>query len=320
MNLKQREAQREEYLYLENWLKEHTDDLMTPSYFLDELTLLNELQIQYIMIAYMIPRTEIEKEIDFYDSHNFLSKPDEIKFVSSLAQKYGVDREINIIPTGIDVDRFSKGKNDTKKVIQLRNKLGIKKEDFVLLLVSRISDAQKNIKFLLDAQKQINKKYENIKILVVGDGPDLEYFKKSYKDNKNIIFTGMVPWKDVSLYYQLGNIFVTASKTETQGLTVIEGMSASLPVICIDDDSFKIAVIEDYNGLFFKTKKDYIKCVSTLYEDKKKYLMMSKQALSSSKQFSVKIYGQKIIEVYQKAINNHKDGLIDKIKNIIKDG
>ena len=93
MNLKQREAQAEEYLYLENWLKEHTDDLMTPSYFLDELTLLNELQIQYIMIAYMIPRTEIEKEIDFYDSHNFLSKPDEIKFVSSLAQKYGVDRE-----------------------------------------------------------------------------------------------------------------------------------------------------------------------------------------------------------------------------------
>lgn len=234
--------------------------------------------------------------------------------------KYGVDREINIIPTGIDVDRFSRSKNDTKKVIELRNKLGIKKDDFVLLLVSRISDAQKNIKFLLDSQKQINKKYENIKILVVGDGPDLELFKKTYKDNKNIIFTGMVPWKDVSLYYQLGNVFVTASKTETQGLTVIEGMSASLPVICIDDDSFKIAVIEDYNGLFFKTKKDYIKCVFNLYEDKKKYIMMSKQALSSSKQFSVKIYGQKIIEVYQKAIDNHKDGFLDKIKNIIKDG
>lgn len=93
MNLKQREAQREEYLYLENWLKEHTNDLMTPSYFLDELTLLNESQIQYIMMAYMIPRVDLEREIDYYDSHNFLSKPDELKFVSSLAQKYGVDRE-----------------------------------------------------------------------------------------------------------------------------------------------------------------------------------------------------------------------------------
>ena len=93
MNLKQREAQREEYLYLENWLKENTNDLMTPSYFLDELTLLNESQIQYIMMAYLIPRVELEKEIDYYDSHNFLSKPDELKFIASLAEKYVVDRE-----------------------------------------------------------------------------------------------------------------------------------------------------------------------------------------------------------------------------------
>ena len=44
-------------------------------------------------MAYIIPRVDLEREIDYYDSHNFLSKPDELKFVSSLAQKYGVDRE-----------------------------------------------------------------------------------------------------------------------------------------------------------------------------------------------------------------------------------
>ena len=233
--------------------------------------------------------------------------------------KYGVDREINIIPTGIDTDRFNKKKFDKKEIIELRNKLGIKNDDFVLLLVSRISDGQKNIKFLLDSQKLINKKDKNIKLLVVGDGPDLEYFKKLYKDNENIIFTGMVPWNKVALYYQLGNIFVTASKTETQGLTVIEGMSASLPVVCIDDDSFKLAVINDYNGIFFKNKKEYINAIMELYENKNKYLMMSKQALMSSKQFSIKFYGQKIIEVYNKAINSKKEGLIDKIKNIVKE-
>ena len=64
MNLKQREVQAQEYIYLENWVKEHTNDTMTPSYFLDELTLFNESQIQYIIMAYMIPRIEIEKEID----------------------------------------------------------------------------------------------------------------------------------------------------------------------------------------------------------------------------------------------------------------
>lgn len=92
MNLKQREAQAEEYLYLENWLKEHTDDLISPSNFLDELTLLNESQIQYIIMAYMIPRADLEREINFYDNCNILSKPDELRFVSSLAEKYGVDK------------------------------------------------------------------------------------------------------------------------------------------------------------------------------------------------------------------------------------
>ena len=232
--------------------------------------------------------------------------------------KYGIDREVNIIPTGIDTERFNKNNYDKKDIIELRNKLSISKDDFVLLLVSRISEAQKNIKFIIDAQKQLNKKYKNIKLLIVGDGPDLEHFKKMCKGNESIIFTGMVPWEKVSLYYQLGNVFVTASKTETQGLTVIEGMAAGLPVVCLNDDSFKIAVIDDYNGYFFDNKKEYIKSISTLYENKDKYRMMSKQAIISSKQFSIKLYGEKIIDVYKKAIDSQKEPFIDKVKKILE--
>ena len=62
--------------------------------------------------------------------------------------KYGIDREVNIIPTGIDTERFNKNNYDKKDIIELRNKLSISKDDFVLLLVSRISEAQKNIKFI----------------------------------------------------------------------------------------------------------------------------------------------------------------------------
>ena len=235
--------------------------------------------------------------------------------------KYGVNREINIIPTGIDVDKFDRSNNDKNKVIiSLRNKLGIKSDDFVLLLVSRISEEQKNIKFLLDCQKQLNKKYKNIKFLVVGDGPDLDYFKNYVKKNReeNVIFTGMVPQDKVALYYQLGNIFVTASKTETQGLTVIEGMAASLPIVCMDDDSFKIAVIEDYNGKFFKNRREYVNAILDLYENKEKYNNMSKQAFTTSKQFSIKYYGERIIDVYKKALNKEDKTLLTRIKNVIK--
>lgn len=232
--------------------------------------------------------------------------------------KYGINRHINIIPTGIDTDRFNKNNYSKSEINKLKEKLGISKNDFVLLLVSRISEEQKNIKFLIDCQNTLSKKYNNIKFLVVGDGPDLEYFKKLTKDNKSIIYTGMVPWKEVAMYYQVGDVFVTASKTETQGLTVIEGMAASLPVVCMDDDSFKIAVIDGYNGLFFKNKKEYIKAIKLLYEDHNRYLAMSNQALSSSSQFSVKFYGQRILEVYEKAIGSKKETMLTKFKKIIK--
>ena len=233
-------------------------------------------------------------------------------------KKYQIERQINIIPTGIDIERFKKDNYDKKDLLLLRKKYNISKNDFVLLLVSRISEEQKNINFLLKQQEKINKHHKDIKLLVVGDGPDLNKFKQEYKNNKNIIFTGMIPWDEVSKYYQIGNIFVTASKTETQGLTVIEAISSGLPVVCMEDDSFKLAIINEYNGLFFNDEEQYLKNILYLYENRKKYTNMSKQAVNSSEQFSSEMYGKKILEVYNRAIENRKNNIYTKIKNVFR--
>ena len=233
-------------------------------------------------------------------------------------KKYQIERQINIIPTGIDIERFKKDNYDKKDLLLLRKKYNISKNDFVLLLVSRISEEQKNINFLLKQQEKINKHHKDIKLLVVGDDPDLNKFKQEYKNNKNIIFTGMIPWDEVSKYYQIGNIFVTASKTETQGLTVIEAISSGLPVVCMEDDSFKLAIINEYNGLFFNDEEEYLKNILYLYENRKKYTNMSKQAINSSEQFSSEMYGKKILEVYNRAIENRKNNIYTKIKNVFR--
>lgn len=233
-------------------------------------------------------------------------------------KKYQIERQINIIPTGIDIERFKKDNYDKKDLLLLRKKYNVSKNDFVLLLVSRISEEQKNINFLLKQQEKINKHHKDIKLLVVGDGPDLNKFKQEYKNNKNIIFTGMIPWDEVSKYYQIGNIFVTASKTETQGLTVIEAISSGLPVVCMEDDSFKLAIINEYNGLFFNDEEEYLKNILYLYENRKKYTNMSKQAVNSSEQFSSEMYGKKILEVYNRAIENRKNNIYTKIKNVFR--
>ena len=233
-------------------------------------------------------------------------------------KKYQIERQINIIPTGIDIERFKKDNYDKKDLLLLRKKYNISKNDFVLLLVSRISEEQKNINFLLKQQEKINKHHKDIKLLVVGDGPDLNKFKQEYKNNKNIIFTGMIPWDEVSKYYQIGNKIKKKKKTETQGLTVIEAISSGLPVVCMEDDSFKLAIINEYNGLFFNDEEEYLKNILYLYENRKKYTNMSKQAINSSEQFSSEMYGKKILEVYNRAIENRKNNIYTKIKNVFR--
>lgn len=237
-------------------------------------------------------------------------------------EKYKVNRNVHIVPTGIEVEKFYAENFKQKDITELKAKVGLKKEDFVLMFVGRIA-SEKNIEFLLDAQKDLIKKYSNIKLLVVGDGPDLEKHKKEVQSSKlkdNVIFTGKVPLAEVALYYQLGDVFVTASKTETQGLTVIEAMASSMPVVCIEDESFMNTVIPDLNGEMFKNKKDYKKIIFDLHDDKDKLKRLKQQAKINGSMNSSKYYGERIENVYKIAIENYKKeskNLWSKIKKVV---
>ena len=232
-------------------------------------------------------------------------------------QKYKFDRNVHIVPTGIEIERFYKENNNKKEIEKLRNDLGFDKTDFVILFVGRIAE-EKNINLLLDSQNIINKKYKNCKILIVGDGPDLEKLKKQYSKNKSIVFAGKVPWENIPKYYLLSNVFATASTSETQGLTVIEACAASLPPICINDESFTNVVIDDLNGKIFNTKKEYIKIIENLILDKQTLKRISNQARVSSETYSSKYYASRVLDVYKKAIENsgRKKGLFGKIKEM----
>ena len=163
----------------------------------------------------------------------------------------------------------------------------------------------------------------NIKFVIVGDGPDMEELQKLVKKEKlekYVIFVGKVPLKEVKYYYQLANVFVTASITETQGLTVVEAISSSLPVVAINDDSFRTSVIDGLNGYLFNTDEEYVQSIEKIYKDKKLCARLSKQSRINSVTFSSKYFAQRVLEVYKLAINaNKKDSnIIHKIKNAIK--
>ena len=230
------------------------------------------------------------------------------KIYDLFKEKYKVKKNIHIVPTGIETERFYNENFSSRDINKLKRFLGINKKDFVILTVSRIAK-EKSLDELIKNHVELLKKYPNFKLLIVGDGPDLDELKELTKEldiRNNVIFTGKVLLQNVPLYYQLGDIFVTASRSETQGLTVLEAASASLPVVAINDESFRNSVIDDLNGYLYETNDEYISLVSKIYEDRELYDRLSKQSRILSNDFSSELLATKILKVYETAIENYQ--------------
>ncbi len=234
--------------------------------------------------------------------------------------KYKVNRNVHIVPTGIDVERFYLEKLDKNKLKQLKNKLGIKENEIVINYVGRLAK-EKSVETLIETQANLIKQFK-VKLLIVGSGPDLDHFKqmtKKLKIEKQVIFTGAVPWEEVPYYYGISDIFATASVTETQGLTVIEAMAAGLPVVCADDEAFRDVVVDDLNGRLFKTKRQYKKCMEEILSNQEMLKSMKKQARITAESHSLKYYAEKILDVYNCAIGTeNKTGMIRKFLDQLK--
>jgi len=238
-------------------------------------------------------------------------------------EKYNVDRDIHIIPTGIEIERFYDDKIDKEELSKLRKKYKLKSSDFVGCFIGRLGE-EKNVVYLFDIVKALKDKLPNFKLLVVGDGPDYEKYQeiiKEYGIDDIVIMTGKVAWEKVPYYYHLSDIFLTASHTETQGLTVIEALASGSVPICIDDDSFRNTITDKRNGYLFKNKSECKKIITDLYNNREKLEEISKQGVIDSDKFSSDTFASEVLKVYQIAIDKKLENtsflerLVDKVKN-----
>ena len=235
-------------------------------------------------------------------------------------EKYKVKRDVHIIPTGIDVTRFYEENVSKKEVLELKKALEISKKDFCILFVGRIAK-EKSIDFLINNLKDLTKKIPKCKLIIVGDGPDMNELIELVDKNKlnnNVIFTGKVPWDDIPKYYQLCDVFVTASTSETQGLTVLEAMAASKPVVAIKDESFELVITDKKDGLFFENEKEYKDVIYLLYKDRYMKEMISKEARKTANTYSDIAYAKKVFKVYKEVVNKNPNIFSDVRKKIEK--
>lgn len=235
--------------------------------------------------------------------------------------KYKVKRDVYVIPSGIDTTRFYKENISKNEIINLKKDLGLKKTDFIVLYVGRIAK-EKSIDFLINNFNSVLKQIPKAKMIIVGDGPDIkdliDLAKKEGLENK-IIFAGKAPWTDVPKYYSLCDVFVTASKTETQGLTVMEAMGASKPVVAIRDESFELMITDKKDGLFFDDEKSYVDMIYEVYKNKKLRDEISFNARLTADKYSPYNYAKNVLKVYEKVISkdtNVVKKVVHNVKNI----
>lgn len=239
-------------------------------------------------------------------------------------EKYKFEKNIHIIPTGIEVDRFFTENVEKAEITDLKKHLNISKNDIVIIFVGRLAE-EKNVEFLLNAHKKLVSKYKNAKLLIVGDGPDKEKFEnisKKLKINNNVIFTGKVAWSEVPYYYHVSDIFTTASKSETQGLTVIEAMASNVVPVVIEDEAFNGTVVNNLNGIIFKTEEEYLTDIENLIKNKKLRKSLAIQARIQSEHLSSNQYASNVLVVYERAIKNknkYQYGIFSKIASIFKE-
>jgi len=149
--------------------------------------------------------------------------------MADVLRSSGVRREIKVIPTGLDMQRLANGDG-----ARFRAQLGIDSDRPVALSVGRVA-FEKNIEFLIAVLDRVRRSIPEVLLIIAGEGPALDSLRRRVAEcglADNVRFVGYLDRSGPPLdCYKSANAFIFASRTETQGLVLLEAMALSVPVI-----------------------------------------------------------------------------------------
>lgn len=224
--------------------------------------------------------------------------------VRDLLKGYGVRQEIHVIPTGIPMDKFyhSNDKNSS-----LRSAYNISPNNHLLVSIGRLAK-EKNLEEIIHYLAKIDD--PTISLLIVGDGPYrpvLEEMVKELHLTENVHFTGMIDPENVPVYYQLADIFLSASTSETQGLSYIEALASGTPALCRKDTCLNDVVKDGYNGYQYTDFKEFEeRLYSMLLNPQLRKRLAVNAFVFARETYSAESFGYKVEVLYKQAIEQYQ--------------
>jgi len=225
-----------------------------------------------------------------------------------LLLEYDVERPIEVIPTGIDIEQFSQTPGDALRIAALRAELRIGPNERLILYVGRIAK-EKSIDSIIRHLPEYFKTHKNEKFLIVGGGPlrnELEELARQYGIGNKVVFAGERPWEEVSLFYKMASVFISASLSETQGLTFIEAMAAKIPVVAKKDRSVEKLIIDGFSGCLFEEDSQIPSVLHKIQTDSDFRNEQIANAYEIASQNSSAQFAVKMEQMYEKTIREYE--------------
>jgi glycosyltransferase involved in cell wall biosynthesis len=179
----------------------------------------------------------------FCDSTDMVVAPS--NGLKQVLKRAGVTNHVQVVPNGVDMSPFHREIEPID-----RSEFNFTNENVILVFSGRIAP-EKNLPFLLRAFNGAAQAYENLCLLILGDGPDRENLEDRVRHmgiENRVFFTGMVKYEQMPRYLVTADAFVTASVTEVHPLSVIEAMGAGLPVLGIQSPGVGDTVTDGKDG------------------------------------------------------------------------
>lgn len=211
-------------------------------------------------------------------------------------EKYGVNKPIFTLPFGVDISEFEK-----EIKWNIREELHLADKEALLLHSGRLAK-EKNLKFLLRAFKEMLKQRGQMRLVLTGGGPEreeLENYAAELGIKDKVIFTGYVDWEKLIDLYKVADLFIFASKTETQGIVLVEAMAAGTPVVAISEMGVLEIVKDGETGILAKEdEEEFAKAVLELLEDRERLKVMGEKAKEYAYSMSAQNCSKELLEIY----------------------
>ena len=220
------------------------------------------------------------------------------QLVLDALHRYGMRTRATVIPTGLELERFEAGDGSG-----FRTRFDIPPQRPLMLYVGRVAH-EKNIDFLLQVTTRVQQDIPDALLLIAGEGPALEHLRRAAENmglRDNVLFVGYLDRvTELSDCYRAADLFVFASRTETQGLVLLEAMAQGVAVVSTAELGTKSVLVDGAGAVVVPEDAEVFAAAAVaLLRDPQRRRDLGERGLQHAHRWSAQNMATRMLEFYQ---------------------